>query len=704
MASQDNSEGHDRSRGSISTSQSKGELKERSKGNWDWELDPELRRVTDLCIKSNQNHSFVVGPPRCGKSTRLPILMAEASRKRVISVQPDANIAKLHAEYTSLGVVILDEVHVRTLVQELCYAGIDNVLGGHKPLPPGWSKDTKFVFTTAYAQAEPFADLFGYTEEEVHSRTFHIAASQNGDQENEVSELFLEEDDTTWLQDFDTHRGIRDRISSILHDNGEANVLAILMGGSYFGGNIVKETNFGENTKVFDLSECDVQEVDARGRGGCVIMTTLDYASRIPLDGITDVVCPHSKVQLNWDENLCKNVTTTILLCRWELEFAKSHLDPKCKSGTIHYVFPEAQNESVPENVPPHFLFTDRTEFMLGLIRLGVLDSFFARQIHHRFPPTMLELQRALYELEGGLSLLVVDEHHISAKVVDNRSKIIWALMDGTWLDFRAAVCLGDLAHRITTFTGEPEESEAVLLLGILLAVFRNRPFLRRREARRPAPLADLDLEDLCLGEKLTSDAWINAAYWLRHVVKSETEGFDTLPSLADSNWVVERGGFVTALAKVRSLANHLELPARCLAKVMDGSFLKYTQDLVYNQASIFDWIRYNPLTAYLQTYKRNLTYFKALDDTEDIYIGTDISSKREIRLDKSFLGVDLEAELRQAKAQGYAGIYGCVSDYVETDNRVIAHGLTLFPEEVIKDLMEQNGGATDLWELLKLK
>ncbi|RWA03373.1 hypothetical protein EKO27_g11732, partial [Xylaria grammica] len=61
--------------------------------------DEELRKVVEGFMASSERYQFLVGPPRSGKSTRLPLILAALSQKRVISVQPDDWVARYHAEW-----------------------------------------------------------------------------------------------------------------------------------------------------------------------------------------------------------------------------------------------------------------------------------------------------------------------------------------------------------------------------------------------------------------------------------------------------------------------------------------------------------------------------------------------------------------------------------------------------------------------------
>ncbi|KAI0532482.1 hypothetical protein GGR58DRAFT_179331 [Xylaria digitata] len=61
--------------------------------------DVQLLQVAQQCVSSSEKHLFVVGPSRSGKSTRLPMILAAVSGKRIISVQPDDWVARYHAEW-----------------------------------------------------------------------------------------------------------------------------------------------------------------------------------------------------------------------------------------------------------------------------------------------------------------------------------------------------------------------------------------------------------------------------------------------------------------------------------------------------------------------------------------------------------------------------------------------------------------------------
>ncbi|KAI1418292.1 hypothetical protein F5Y13DRAFT_151045 [Hypoxylon sp. FL1857] len=391
-------------------------------------------------------------------------------------------------------------------------------------------------------------------------------------------------------------------------------------------------------------------------------MTTLNYTSRIPVKGITDIICPHSRRGNKYSNDLCKDIATSVLLSQWEVDFVKSHLDPKCESGRIHYVFPEFIKKDMPESSGLCFLDTDCVELWLGLARLTGLNEIVQEETPIRIFLSRIKSHKALHQLQHGLSLL--KPHYMSRCLVmkyDERSQVIFMLMDRARLDCRAAVFLGDLADRLSQSPYPAEQRDIALLLGVMIVVFDNHPILRRRNIEKPAPLTNLDLEGSCLGEGLTSDAWNNIAYWLRHVGTSENGSVESLPSLARKNWAVERSVFVTALARVKRLADHFQINRSWLTKVLHSSFLSQVQFMVRNDSILHDY-EYNPISRYLDAYRYNLIYFTTIEAVDTPLYGTHVSSKQRVLVDLRYLTVDVQAEAERVKAEGCKGFYACAS------------------------------------------
>ncbi|XXH06124.1 hypothetical protein Hte_012569 [Hypoxylon texense] len=731
----------------------------------------ELRRVAKNCLDSEHRFSFVVGPPRCGKSIWVPYHLAKEGKGPVISVQPDGDVAKQHAEYLrdqcqgtmTVGVcddrseipdgfevkdevtymsstwlyrlvlaardrkkprvgapkpenqvraVVLDEIHTQKIYHELGYVGVQGAVSGILKLPAGWSGDTKIVLTTAYPQSDNFHFRFRLSPEEIEQMTLRISVEEPG---GKVKEVFLDEG-IPWKRQAEYHRNAAAIAQKILRGNNKANILVILSKDNAVGSGVFSEKTFGKDTPIFDLSEVDVREVNKRRRGGCVIVTEAGFASRIPVDGITHVICHRAFVGPRYEEEICKHVENALLIKPWEFDFLQSYLDPAQAVGYIHYAFPRPADGEEPDwtRVGPQFTDTDCVEYMLGIVRLvGFAESLQAdtpvRQI-----PRLEMINRAMQQLRNGRSILYRQvDANLNRKLVlaaDPRCLVMFGLMDRAGLDLRAARFLGELVQNLEIDEVSPEDRPAVLLVGILVSVFDSAPVLRKEDPNKPAPLGDLVPEEVSVFPGgFRSDAWNNAVFWMGNVAAFEARGYEALKWTSDHNWRVERKPFAAAERKIRLLVEHFRMEPSWMVKLKDRSFLAQVIKLVHTKHGPLQSLDTTPFFSYLSSYMYNLVYIDqdCISGFPETVRVRDISSTKELRVDTTLLTIDLPKVLEEVdkKANDINGFYACTSRYMLTPKGILLEGLTIVPQTSVWTLMEMVGRkGWNLEMMLRLK
>lgn len=724
----------------------------------------EMLKTARSCLDSKDNISFVVGPTRSGKSTQLPYFIAKKAGRPVICVQPDGNVARRHAEYltedkmTSVGIcddseeippgfklkdditymsykwvyrlvmaaqnqewrdsyeeakreemvcaIVLDEVHASTVSQELGYLAVKEALRGVLQFPPGWSHDMKVILTTAYPLADPFKGRFQLSKEQIDRQTLSISVDKEQVPVSHIEAVFIDDNNNGWQRsDRSYHHIAKNIVESILDQNPEANVLVMTFGDACAGSEIISQMTPVSGARVFDLSVCKVQAVNSRGSGGSVIVATPDYASRVPVEGITDVVCPYARVVYTYDELLCKNVLTNAVLNRWEVYFVKNHLDPKCKHGRIHCVFPRSAKREIrqQECSYPRFMRGDCIEYWLGVARLIGVDGAQGPENQHRYIPQSPAFVRARQQLFEGLGLL--KEHSGTTSLAeDNRAQITFSLMDRAGLDCRAAVFLGDLAANVQKSSLSSENKDIVLLVGALLTIFDRDPVLRKRSEKDPYRVEDLKLGDsLRLVNGVMSEAWINAGFWMTNLLKFYSEGFTLHRPTSKKNWIVDYKMFAGAKDKLERLAKQLEVGARSLWMIEVTSYiLRRTREWKNIGEGPILMFETSPFLSYVKAYRYNLMWFEAasvLEKPDEVY-GKDISTMQNVLLDLRYTAIDPIDEAKRAQSERVDGFYACASRYVYKDGKVMAQNITVIPPEMLQMLLPLNKNLRTLLRL----
>ncbi|KAI1766158.1 hypothetical protein GGR53DRAFT_235065 [Hypoxylon sp. FL1150] len=712
--------------------------------------EEELTKTARSCLCSKEKVSFVVGPTRAGKSTQLPRLMAKEAGNRVICVQPDGEIARRHAEYVAgdkttsvgscddsadippgfrpkngvtymsykwlyrlilaakgekwqssseaakpeemVGAVILDEVHAQTMVQELGYIGVNNVFHGPlKNFPPGWSPETKIVMTTAYPHADPFSKVFRLSREQIGRQTINISVNEGGNRAGAIEATYLEDDQKFSVAGY--HHIAKSIVESILKGNPKANILVMSFSGAHTRRNLVSDMKPSSGARVFDLSECNVGDVNSSGPDGRVVVATPDYASSIPVHGITDIICTHERFVDSYDENLFKNITRPAVLMRWEMDFIKNHLDPERGPGRIHNAFRRAAEELIYESKVgvPRFTDTDCVEYWLGIARLVGISRSQVPETPLRYAPPRPIFARAMRQLErlGFLHL------RYGAYNVTHSSRILLTLnlMDHTGLAYREALFLAEMAVNIQEKKLSRKDGDTLLLISILLVVFDRDPVLTKITLTDMKPIDVLGfVNHLRIYVGVMSDAWINAAFWMNTIRKFNDEGLDALAIKNSLNWRVDAKMFAGARAKISRLARYLEIDNENVVDLYDFSLLGRVKTWMDSHDAPIHWFETNPFVSYQKAYMYNVMWIEteAIMQSREAFAGLDTSTLRNVSVDLKNTALNFLEEARGADMEQATGLYVCASRYVYREGKVMAQGFTILSPQVIRSMIPQ--------------
>ncbi|OTB01204.1 hypothetical protein M426DRAFT_14648 [Hypoxylon sp. CI-4A] len=705
-----------------------------------WENDPELQRIMDLWVNSDQKVSFVVGPPRSGKSTKLPALVAKTTGTRVLCLQQDSEAAKRQADYVRLAsqgrikpefcdlgqeqgdatvvyasyrwfwgrlfleskkpfegglTIILDEVHAQTIPQELVYAALKAPLLQHKERLSALVPDpVRFILTTAHPRANPFEGVFELTNEQINSQTLHIGSGDGSGVDEEVEESFLDDEDPrqNWVLPRTYHQHAKTIAESILRDNHDANVLVVTLEGPHTDSYVLGEMELG-SARLFDLSALSIDDINKRGPGGCVIIAMLDYTSRIPIDGITDVVCCHSQVELSYDQSVYREVLGTIILTRWKIDFLKSHLDPRCRARKMHYVFPPKIWNLIPDARDPQLINGDALEFWVGMIRLSGLDGALALPSPARCMPALGKSLRAVQQLVHA-SLLEntggATDQHPTPELEE-----IMSLMDATGLDVRAAHFLHRVRSNTTAGRGDLD-----VVIAAMMVEFDKNPILRRVDSTEVVSADDLGVELIHLPKPLVSVAWINALFWMHHVPYTKTVSPSPNASLKSKNILVNAHGYNEAVSRVIPLLNQLGVGGHWITDLRAGYLAQTIREEIENTNNAYDTLLNHPIYSYLQAYSYNLMYFKAASVKAETTYGVHICSNQTLKLAKSCIPFSLEHEVD--RMDDPEGFYACGNNFVMEEGKIVIYGLTILAKEMVVAYLNSTG-ASDLYEALTL-
>ncbi|KAI0903180.1 hypothetical protein F4823DRAFT_568960 [Ustulina deusta] len=759
--------------------------------------DPELAQIVRECMNSSEKYLFVVGPPRSGKSTRIPVILSVSSGKRVISVQPDDWVARYHAQwiqhstkagtydgkrpsvgfYTDvtdmptnfvpeyevsfvsyrwlyrmvvainsfevatagldnhytrmriteerraweravkakrracgdfIGYVILDELHSQLLTQELGYAAVYAATSGLVQPPIGFFAGTKVVVTTAYPENDTFMNCFGLSNDQIEQRTIKISMGLSPTPYSSIQERYLPENETAPNE---YHFRAMKRANDILKNNKEARVL-LLMDTKHSARNIARHGHrLQVKTAVLDLeTETGRNSMTKNTTGQVLILATPSFSSRIPIEGITDVICWRSQLLQVLNKEIHREVFASVYVDAWELSWAKSHLDPTCKNPTIHYMFPSKVCSELPMKSGSRFDGGDFIDPLLAMIRLCPEQALRGtRPLRYKvWRPTA---DRALYQLSVTPETIVTLTEDTLVPVpycvlsTSDRTTTMMKLVDRCVLDRRDAFFLGHIDHAMIRGDVGATLQTFMNMVGVAMVVFGESPIIRRTTI--PVPTDDLEevfapVKDyLHFGRRpdFTSDAWTNAVVWMDLKGRANAAGLDFV-DFAQRNFrskimTIDKAPLLDAEYKLRLLAGVVGLDQRAQDALCNGSFLQDVQrvsgrhDSKHGNAIEMIW------EAYQYAYQFNLVYVQMENNTPKI---TDISSGGRMDYAWKHCTIDLFEQMKFAERKDRDGFYATASILMGLRLR----NITVLPVPIVSSITDDDG-AWDLHSHLSL-
>ncbi|KAI1167072.1 hypothetical protein F5B18DRAFT_520139 [Nemania serpens] len=763
--------------------------------------DAEVGQVGKRCVSSPHRYLFVVGPPRSGKSTRLPVIIAAASGKKVICVQPDDWVARYHAEWLqlsssaktyggksitvgycrddvemppnfysehdltyvsyrwlyrmvvdagspdfvscldndqarrkiamekqeletkrkeyadSIGYIILDEVHAQSITQELGYTAAHAATSGLVQGPAGFSSLVKIILTTAYPESRTFVKRFGLSEEAVQEQTITIGMGLAPTRLHEIREQYHAEDAN---RPRDCHEQAVKRATEILGTNKQARIL-ILMDTMHSSRNIARQSRSlrSGGLVLLDLETEEGRAAMLSNQGGqVVVLATPSFASRIPVQGITDVICPRGQLLPILHPELHRDRLAKVELVLWELAWAKNHLDPACPSPTtIHYMFPETVLSNMHDFSGARFRFGDLVDAVLGLVRLCP-EQAFGPLSPFRFEVDDITLVRATRQLLVHPPTIMVPTIQTGFQPVlqswfqlDTSPQIahMMRFADVWGLDRLQAFFFG-LLKAIMSGRVHAKQQRFISMVAVAMVVFDENPILRQRGTPRPFQSMVKAFPHLkhyfSLGklENYTSDAWVNAVVWM-HLKRQASQRRQSILNYARSHHTstsifVDDVPLTAAEPRLRSLARMLELDEASQDALCGGTFLSDVESANRNRTREHDdavgilWV------TYMETYKFNLVYIAHEEGSVKVF---DLSS-HSYRLEHTpnYVAIDMVQQTEIARGQQRAGFYATAT--LLTGLRL--RGITVIPLEVVLSITDgddKDPGAVNLNTFLTL-
>ncbi|GAW19728.1 hypothetical protein ANO14919_092170 [Xylariales sp. No.14919] len=756
--------------------------------------DEELRRVVEGFMASSERYQFVVGPPRSGKSTRLPLILAALSQKRVISVQPDDWVARYHAEWVRsseatatyggerpsvgcyadddefpsdfvpgydvsyvsyrwlyrlvvgintpepstgldnehtrakaaerarellsrrsryegrIGYVILDEVHAQSVTQELGYLAVNATGLGVVQAPIGFSDGTKVVAATAYPENNAFFNYFALPDDQVVRQTFAIVRGLAPAGGNTIRQEFVAEGPSE-LPEY--HKMAVQKAREILHANRDARIL-LLMDTPHSPRNLARQAALPAIDLETEAGRSQMSQV----RKGRVVLATPSFASRIPVDGITDVICPPTQSLPMFHEKLHRQVQADVYLTTWEFEWAKNHLDRACERPTIHYVFRQSELSKMGPVCGARWAsLGDFVDIFLGLIRLCPKNAM-PNAVPHvmRIRTPVVRGEAALTQLTR-TPILVIPAPRPPSRPPPYYQLHYWLvsqttlkLVDRCSLERRAALFLGELEQVLVDKGVGARNQRFATMVAAAMVAFDESPILRRRGPHKPGEDAAEGFGDLRglfhlgLQKDLTSDPWINAVVWMdlkrrAAAARSEVAAF-ALKHHRSKTVFVDAVPLRAAEPRLRLLARVLGLDGPSQDALCDGSFLeeveRFQKTLQPASQVIVEYI----WAAYFGAYKYNLAYVEMETvDGRPTPKMIDISSNTRTDYAWKHLVVDLYEQWEVARRHKKPGFY-------VTGSVLMGHArlrsLTVVPYCILTELLVDTEGSEGVWSLDK--
>ncbi|GAP85237.1 hypothetical protein SAMD00023353_1002950 [Rosellinia necatrix] len=731
--------------------------------------DQKLTSVAEKCIDSSDRQLFIVGPPRSGKTTRLPVIIAALTGKKVLCLQPNDKISRNHVEWVhqsesarqyggkeikvgyykdeteipfafvpkydvnyvsykwwyrmvikanspytgidedeellqrctmqhnlrrsgqSIGYIILDEFHSQSIQQELGYIAVDLIFRGKIDSPVGVFEETKAVITTAYHE-NTFQRCFQLSEEEIDLRTIKMSQQI----QHPITEAYEEKEPRNY------HMDAVKKAKEILQNNGQACIL-IFVDTIHSTRNIVRQSSYPqEKITIIDL---EVDRIVDSTRP-MIIVATPDFSSRIPIQGITDVICPRTLLLPVMDDTLYREVLKDLPLAKWELEWASNHLDSN-QQGTIHYMF---RHQQFTDHADPRFTRGDFIDLFIGMTRLYP-EWVISREPICRFRIPLTISRRALRQLSIRPPIFVESESRgdISDRyfIINDRDymKSTLELMDLHGIDRRQAYFFG-VQDSMTKDNHISQHGERFArMVGVAMISFDEAPILRRVGPSNQAETMRYHfphLQDhLFVGPRrdYTADSWMNAVIWM-DIRMSAAKKNMTLDEYCDQ-CIKLKGIEIDRLA-----LNNAELRLRCLA----GAVGVRGSDDFCNGTLLKDVKRSHDKTgmlgrsievlwrAYLFAYRFNLIFIRCQGETVTI---RDICSGQLLQYSEADTVINMIRRQSGTVQKRRIEFYAVAS--VLKGNRV--ERLTVMPDVVIIEQQElEIEEAENLHELLKLK
>ncbi|KAJ2996913.1 hypothetical protein NUW58_g816 [Xylaria curta] len=736
--------------------------------------DEELRRVAQRCLGSEERYSFVVGPSRSGKSTRLPVILAGLSRKKVICVQPNDWVAQYHATWIDqsieantydgkrvtvgfqkdeeessiafvpqydvtymsykwlyrmfvaandrklsllhdedtieehmtkqtkvlratlktlrakssppIGFVILDEVHAQSVTQELGYIALHAATSNIVEAPIGFKPETKVITTTAYPQNDTFQGCFGLSNVQIDQRTIKIDRGLAPTPRTHIRETYCA---GSVVRPFMYHISSIRATAEIFKTNPNARVLLIL-NAMCSTRNIVRQSlKLQRLAKVFDLETASHRSlVFGRSAGPIIVLATSSFASRIPVRGITDVICPPNQLLPALSKQIHRQVLVSVELALWELAWAKSHLDPACRKPTIHYFFPSDYHSQLIAGHGARFRGGDFVDLLIGVIRIGQ-NAALRRRTPLRFDIPLEARDRALRQLTTPpvtVELLEKEDVTEFFLTLDGHAPIMANLWDRYNIDRRQGFFFGRLQDVIKLKNLIPADQRFATMVAICMAVFGEDPILRK--AGPSSNVVPERLEDVFgrihhtfyLGGRteFTSDSWINAVVWMDFKRRA----------------IDRRSDFVDFVL-LELLAKALSLDEASKQALCNGSFLGTVE--LFNQANTLagDMVVDVIWQSHMETYQYDLAYVTYRQSVNMV----DICSGVTIDYAPNFTMVDLLEQAEKAKKNHRDGFYVTGTAWV----RLELQNLTVVPKRIICKITDGSEAPWDIRSHLQL-
>ncbi|KAI1351133.1 hypothetical protein F5Y01DRAFT_284080, partial [Xylaria sp. FL0043] len=618
-----------------------------------------------------------------------------------------------------IGYVVLDELQSQSVTQELGYLAIHSVISGLVTPPKAFSKGIRVMSTTAYPENDTFTERFGLSKEQIAQRTITIRQGLSPTSGNPVEEQYVSESDSRRLA---YHLRAIKKVKSILEENKEARVLLFTdTRHSVSRHHLNQARDLQSTATVIDLDAEPDRELMAsmtttqKTTGRLLILATPSFASRLPVEGITDVVCPPTQLIPQLEDKILREVLMDIYLARWELTWAKNHLDRSSKRPTIHYMFRESLRSDMWEVSGARFRGGDHIDILLGMIRLCP-DHVFAN------PPARFKMhgptvERALYQLTvmppTVLPSIVGASAEQESYVMSDAQRIepMLNVADRCGLDRRQAFFLGLVEQKVVKSFGAISQG-FTMTVAVAMVVFGENPFLRRSVA--PKGIDDTkaivaSLKDCFhFGGKrkdFVSDAWTNAIVWM-DLKRRASAARASIADFARQNWTsktftLDDAPLRAAESRLRLLADVAGLSPSYQDALCDGSFLQHVERFsgevhTEQHQDILEVL----WSSYLEAYQFNLVYVRMSNNKFEVI---DISSHCVMDYAWGHLAIDLQDQLILESVKGRDGFYATASMLLDLRVR----NLTVIPAPVLREHLDgddaNNTGSWDLHAHLKL-